>query len=150
MPKAEPCGEVHDVFKERLTQLRESAKKAYEGYLAEGQRSWCIPTDLEASDLFAIPELHKPSFDREKINTNFCECISDSGKGTVGDIISLTTQNDYNAAEERAFRLRHASPVRLIACAAARQRGKALGPGYRRIEEDAANAIAAGAAKDKS
>jgi hypothetical protein len=148
MPTGNKKGKVWDVFKERLTQLKAAADKCAKGHKFEDQRTWYIPTDLSAEDLFKIANLHEPSFDREKINTNFVECVQDiDDLGTVGDIISLTTQCDYNAAEERAFRLRHASPVRLIGHSAARQNGRAVGPGLDRIEEDAANAIAAGAAR---
>lgn len=146
MPTGKKKGEVHEVFKERLTQLEATAEANYEGLKQEGQRIWDIPTDLTAPDLFTIAQLHEPSFDREAINTNYSEVIADGQEpGTVGDAISLTMQCDYNACEERAFRFRHASVVRNIAHAAARQRGRAVGPMFSRIEEDAANSIQAGA-----
>lgn len=146
MPTGNKQGVVHDVFKKRLKNLQGCAQKIYDGFTGSGQRVWDIPEDLSAASLFEIASLHKPSFDRESINTNFKEAIASAeNPGTVGDVIGLTLQCDYNAAEERAFRFRHASPVRCFAHSAARQKGRAKGPVLPRIEEDAANSIAAGA-----
>ncbi len=145
MPTGSQKGEVHEVFKNRLKNLKDNAGKNYKGHKFEDQRTWEVPDDLSAEDLFTIEDLHKQSFDRQELNANYVECMADGkSPGTCGDTISLTMQNDYNAAEERAFRFRHASPVRCIAHAAARVRGRDVGPTFPRIEEDATNSLAAG------
>lgn len=146
MPTGTQKGKVHQVFKNRLTNLQDNAGKNYKGHKFEEQRVWDIPDDLDVPHLFKIEDLHKDSFKRDEINSNYVECMAD-GKdpGTNGDTVSLTMQCDYNAAEERAFRFRHASPIRCIAHAAARVRGRDVGPTFSRIEEDAANSLAAGA-----
>lgn len=146
MPTGQKKGQVHEVFKKRLENLQENAGKNYKGQKFEDQRVWDIPKDLGAQHLFEIAKLHDTSFDRSEMNANYVTCLADGkNPGTCGDTISLTMQVDYNAAEERAFRSRHASPVRCMAHAAARTRGRDVGPTFSRIEEDAANSLAAGA-----
>lgn len=131
---------VHSVFQQRLEQLQQRGADVSEGLRGVGQRAWYVPTDLAAEDLFDLGELHNPSFDRTEINTNYVECFQDSGSpGTLGDVISLKRQLDYNAAEERAFRLRHASPCRCLILAACRRHFHDKGPIFtyvRQVEED--------------
>lgn len=138
--KGSTKAKVHDVFKDRLDDLKAKGKKVAEGFTATGQREWYIPEALEAETLFDIAQLHKPVFDREEINTNYVECFQDpESPGTVADIISLNHQQDYNAAEERAFRFRHASPCRLLAHAMCRRYFHDTGPVFeylRQVEED--------------
>jgi len=140
--------EVHEVFRKRLTELVENAQKASDGFTAKGQRAWFIPSDLEAESVLDVPQLHKPSFDRQPINTNYEQCFQDEeNPGTVGDVIALKQQVDYNAAEERAFRLRHASVCRCLTHSHGRRFGEAVGPALTYVEETIADMITAGAAE---
>jgi hypothetical protein len=135
---------VHEVFKKRLDELAEKSQLAEEG-LRGGQREWYVPSDLGAEDLFDIAKLHDTSFDRGEVNANYSQCFqSATDMGTVGDVISLKTQIDYNAAEERQFRFRHASVCRNLAHAMARRRAQGNGPTFAYVEKQAGDAIKAG------
>jgi hypothetical protein len=137
---------VHDVFRQRLVELRADGKNFADAFKRNEQRQWNIPADLSAMDLFKISSLHEPSFEREPINTNYLECFqSVSNMGTVGDVLSLKFQLDYNAAEERAFRFRHASVCRNLVHSLARRRGHGSGPLFEFIEREASDRIKAGA-----
>ena len=46
-----------------------------------------------------------------------------SSTGAVGDAMAAKMQSDYLAAMERAFRMRHASPIRCVMHAASRRLG---------------------------
>lgn len=111
---------VHDVFKNRLDDLTSQAEEQAKAVTGEGTRPWQVPNDFEAENLQDVPNLHEPSFNRDELNTQYNETIQAAGEeaGTLGDTIGLKQQISYTAAQERAFRLRHASPVRLLAHAA--------------------------------
>lgn len=139
-------GKVHDVFKKRLDELVKKGLNFAKGFMREEQRQWNVPEDLEASSLFEIPNLHKPSFERSEINVNYSKCFQDSNDmGTVGDVVSLKFQMDYNAAEERQFRFRHSSTCRCLTHAMARRRAHGEGPTFAYIERQASDEIKAGA-----
>jgi hypothetical protein len=116
---------VHQVFADRLTELQQrDAKKASEGFRAAGQRVWQVPANF-AGQLTDVPTLHKPAWDRTAPNSNYADCMKgvDGAAGTVGDVISLKMQIDYNASEERAFRRRHATVARCLCHQLARRDG---------------------------
>lgn len=72
-------------------------------------------------------------FDRTDINDLYAQCISDAGSpGTDGDLIALVTQIGYVGAMERAYRARHASPVRCLINAAGRRIGHGQAAGVLR------------------
>lgn len=62
------------------------------------------------------------AFDREEVGIAYGETIV-SADGATGEAASCTLQSDYMAVMERAFRARHASPIRSKAHAAARRLG---------------------------
>ena len=63
-------------------------------------------------------------FDRKQLNQLFASLIEDGNSpGTAGDAVGVKIQIDYVGALERAFRARHASPLRCLAHAAARREG---------------------------
>ena len=139
-------GRVHPVFKDRLTELQVAAVNAAQSFQGIGQRTWDIPSGLQASDIFDIANLHQTAFDRTPINDNYVDCVSDADSaGTVGDVISLKFQMDYNAAEERAFRARHSSTVRCLVHGMSRREFLGSGPTFDAVEKQAADSIAAGA-----
>ena len=141
-------GKVHDVFRKRTLQLREGSKKIADSVKGgeDAQRPWEVPDEL-TTQLTDIAALHTPAFDRSEINANYDEVLaSGADPGTVGDAASLKLQVDFNAAEERAFRLRHATSLRCIIVAHGRLDGHGHQGGiYAAAENMAADLIAAGA-----
>ena len=143
-------GEVHAVFVDRLRELQcRDAGAISDAVMGTGQRIWQIPEGLANVDLFDIANLHKPVFDRTEINDNYVDVMKspeDDEAGTIGDTISLKNQIDYNAMEERAFRLRHASAVRCNIHAHGRRHGHCISNLFPKIEKQMADMIAMGAA----
>lgn len=113
-------GKIDPVFEKRITALEESAystadsfKKSYTTY-----RKWAIPEGV--SNLWHVPSMHMPTWDRNGINQLYsAEILNGDPKtgGTCADLVAMKIQNDFLAAEERAFRLRHASYTRCAAMA---------------------------------
>lgn len=138
-------GQVHPAFKKRLDELAARALNFAKAFMREEQRKWNVPDDMEAENLFEIQSLHKPSFDRDSINANYSQCFqSVDDMGTVGDVIGIKFQLDYMAAEERQFRLRHASTCRCLTHAMGRRRAHGEGPVFPAIERQAGDAIKSG------
>ena len=139
---------VHDVFKNRINDLVENAEGQAKAAMGDGPRPWQVPQETEADSLLDVPNLHKPAFDREDPNTNYGEAIGAAetadGAGTLGDVVSLKYQIAYVAAEERAFRLRHATPVRCLTHAVCSREGhgnpKGIFGGVQKMAEDAIRA----------
>lgn len=144
---AESLGKIHDVFKDAVKDLADQAGDAADG-VGNGERSWQIPasmTDFGPLDIDRIDE----AFNRDEIGANYEDVIGDpTNPGTMGDAIALTMQSDYVAMMERAFRARHATPVRLLVLASARRKGHAHEAGvfHRNVMGHAVDALAAGAA----
>lgn len=138
-------GTVHSVFSDRLKALREEAAAQAAAFQGTALRPWQVHEDIK--DLLKISDLHKPAFDRTPINENYQECMQSlDNPGTTGDVIALKQQLDYNGVEERAFRLRHASVVRVLTHGAARRRGLGRSAVFDNIEKQVSNAIANGGA----
>ena len=141
--------QVHDVFVNRLKDLRENAVAMQNAIQGKRQRVWQVPSDYTGS-LLDVPKLHEPSFDRTPINTQYQEATNDpSNAGTGGDIVGLKLQLDYNAAEERAFRARHMTLVRAFCVGHGRRLGQGHGNVFDRkngIEGMIAAYLAAGGA----
>lgn len=120
---AKSRGRVHAIFQDRVEELAEQATTIADATRQTEQRVWQYPDELETGPL-DIPGITE-AFDRTEIATNYEEAVSDGASpGTVGDVISLKNQGDYVAVMERAFRARHATPVRNLAHAAARRKGQ--------------------------
>lgn len=125
MARGKPKAIVHGVFSDRPTELQEQAGKLARDIRAMDQRIWQVPKKLGGKKLTDVPTLHTPPWERAPINANYVACMDPPppNSGTVGDIVSLKLQMDYNAAEERAFRMRHATVCRCIILAATRRNG---------------------------
>lgn len=124
---AEPTtkAQVHGIFTKAVQALQRQARDISEAAKSPSQtRPWQVPpASAWDGDLTAVDQLEK-AFDRAEIEENHAEVIGDlESPGTAGDVISLKLQNDYVAAMERAFRARHATPVRCMAHAAGRRAG---------------------------
>jgi hypothetical protein len=118
-------GIVDEKFKARITDLETKAKNMAEQFQNQNTyRLWHMPT--KAPDPLDVPGLHTDTWDRNNINQTYSETIlSGTGKksGTVGDLIAMKWQADFMAAEERAFRTRHASYARCATLAHGRLKG---------------------------
>ncbi len=118
-------GIVDGKFTARVTNLEERAQKAAEHFKTQsGFRDWNVPAELH--DPLDVPSLHVPAWERNSINQLYSESIlRGPGKsgGTCGDLIAMKWQADFMAAEERAFRTRHASYTRAMAAMHGRLKG---------------------------
>jgi hypothetical protein len=109
-------GQVDPKFSARISGLETKAQQQSVMFQTmSGLRPWHTPAELQGRDLLDVPSLHNPPWDRNNINSLYSEQIlAGPGKqgGTSGDLIAMKWQADFMAAEERAFRMRHASLAR--------------------------------------
>lgn len=121
MGQSESKGKVDGKFEARIKDLETKAKEISQAFKAAAQpRPWHTPEEMKSRDLLHVPSLHEPCWNRNDINQVYSEQVlkgPGTQGGTVGDLIAMKWQADFMAAEERAFRLRHASMVR-CACVA--------------------------------
>lgn len=141
---------VHETFSKLVKESRTNAKKLADSVKGDAQRVWDLPEALADKDLTDVPQLHDPAFDRNEMNANYDETMADAtNPGTVGDVMALKVQIDYVSAEERAFRLRHASSVRCIVVAHGRLAGHGHDKGiFTAAENMVGDHILAGALSD--
>jgi len=118
-------GKVDPKFTDRINDLESKANKMAEQFRNYGTyREWHTPKDT--GDPLDVPSLHTPAWERNNINQLYSvDILAGPGKagGTCGDLIAMKWQADFMAAEERAFRTRHASLVRCAAMAHGRFHG---------------------------
>jgi hypothetical protein len=118
-----PQAKIDPVFQNRLTELTDNANQQAQSALTGSIRPWQVPSKLTTS-LLDIPNLHTPAFDRSNLNASYVQVTGDTTTGgVVADCMALKMQIDYNAVEERAFRLRHATACRCRAIAFGRRNG---------------------------
>lgn len=135
---------LHPVYVDRLSDLTTQAKKQHLNFQFAEIRPWQNPSDF-SGDLYVIPLLGLPSYERTSINTNYEECISDpKAAGTNGDVISLKLQLDHVAAQERAYRHLRASLPRCLANSIGRRYGHGNGPLFELTRAEAEKFIQAG------
>lgn len=118
-----PQAAIDQVFQNRLNNLTENALQQSQAVLDTTPRPWQIPSNLQTS-LLDIATLHIPAFNREDLNALYGAVTGDQVEGgVISDCMALKSQIDYNAIEERAFRLRHATACRCRALAMGRRFG---------------------------
>lgn len=152
-------GEVYPVFEGRQSEFkRDAANHAASDIGGTGgvQRRWQLPSAPPPDtgpaapfdgDLLDVPKLHEPHFVRDDINTTYQQCLSDADDpGTIGDTIALKLQMDRVAAEERAFRTRHATLVRCFAHGAGRRYGQGSSLMFPSVVTQVSRILAAGGA----
>jgi len=118
-------GQVDSQFENRVNELEACAKSmAYQFKTFNDYRLWHTPKGT--GDLLDVPALHIPAWERNKINELYSETIlagTGDESGTCGDLIAMKWQADFMAAEERAFRTRHASYARCASLMHGRLKG---------------------------
>lgn len=138
--------QLDPVFAARLKELQASAAEQFIASQNGLLRPWQIPEEF-AGDL-NLPEDLVAGFNRDALNTNYAQVMQNTDDpGTVPDCIALKHQIDMVAAEERAFRHRHASPCRLLAHASAKRYGQGFGRVFPAMREQVENIIRAGGAQ---
>jgi len=143
-------GDILHPFDTRLAEMQTQAGAQAAATCGEGVRKWNIPEDANIQSLLTIPALHgtqpNTGYDRTELNTRYEQCFQDpAAPGTNGDIAGLKTQIDWLAANERAFRFRHATTPRLLILAASRRYFVATGPAVPAIKDSVDKVIRAGA-----
>jgi hypothetical protein len=114
-------------FTKRISDLEDKANAQSEYFRKhENTRPWHTPESMRDRDLLDVPSLHEPAWNRNKANEIYSQDVLNAEAGTQGDIISLKRQIDFMAAEERAWRARHASFARCAAHAHGRLAGHGL------------------------
>jgi hypothetical protein len=123
-------GEIDAKFKERVSDLETRAREQSEQFRRQDTpRPWHTPETMKNTDLLDVPNLHEPAWNRDKLNENYSSNILNDDpaeRGTQGDIVATKMQIDFMAEEERAWRLRHATPARCAAIAHGRLAGHGL------------------------
>jgi hypothetical protein len=118
-------GQVDPSFTARVNDLETKANKMATQFKTQNDyRNWHMPDTT--GDPLDVPSLHNPAWDRNSINQLYCvDILAGPGRkgGTVGDLIAMKWQADFMAAEERAFRTRHASLIRCATIAHGRLNG---------------------------
>lgn len=140
--QGKPQAQIDPVFADRIRDLQRGCGNQYASVRGEEQRRWQTPPGF-SGDLLDPAELHRPAFDRTAMNAQY-EAVTRSVEeaGTISDVIGLKLQIDYNAAEERAWRLRHASLVRCLYHSHGRRYGQAFGAPLNSVLEAVAAVIA--------
>lgn len=135
------------VFVQLMTAMLNDAIKASVSGRNQGLSVWFLgDTSLWSGDPLDIASI-AAAFSRAKVGTSYSDTLT-SEDGTVGDAASCTLQSDYLAMVERAFRMRHSSPIRSEAHATARKLGhSAIGGCIDRVKEYAQSLINAGEAE---
>ena len=137
---------IDPTFSARMRELRLQAASLYNSLICTAQRAWQVPK-AQTTSMFNIAEMHKPAFDRGKLNDDYMEIVAGKAPGdSGGEVLGLRLQIAAVAAEERAYRHRHMSMVRAICTAHGRSYGQGFGSifGPKGIEGDAATYIRSG------
>lgn len=120
-------GRLYERFLAQQEAVREYAEASSLASQGMDVRQWYVP-DLGTGwdgDPFNMAGVAQ-AFSRAEIAESYQGFFFDA-YGTAGDCIAAKVQSDYLACQERAYRLRHLTPVRAAAHACARQRGHSNG-----------------------
>jgi hypothetical protein len=119
--------ELDDHFDKNTTKLKEVSQAAAEALQNVNLRQWFIgDPDLWSENGYQGDPLDivqmSENFDRTDVGNDYVNTFGDENSST-GDQVALKKESDWLAALERAFRSRHASPVRCAIHAAGRRLG---------------------------
>jgi hypothetical protein len=130
MAHGQTKGKVDPQFQKRILDLETKAREQSEQFRRQSTpRPWHTPETMKNTDLLDVPNLHEPAWNRDKLNERYSSEIlteDPESRGTQGDIIATKMQIDFMAEEERAWRLRHATPARCAAVAHGRLSGHGI------------------------
>ena len=105
---AKKMSNMDPVFQDQVQEHQKQAQKEYDKRHTQDQYPWTMP-QLKgwSGDLWDWEGMKEP-FKREKANQDFVSATKDQfNPGVTGDLVITTTQIDYLAVMERAFRARH-------------------------------------------
>lgn len=111
------------VFVANAARLAETSGQIAEAARGARGRPWQTPPEDRWSGDHDDPAALTPAFDRATLVDSYAR-IAASG-GTVGAAGAVVTQVGWVGACERAYRARHASPLRCMAAASSRRAGHA-------------------------
>ena len=142
--KGSGAAKLHDIFVQTIGALRTYANGVGQDMIIrKSAGTWFVPGDPEAVQTSAkavadcTPVDYWPgdpldikgiahAFDRSEINANYMDIHKDMGSsGTTGSAGVLKQQLDYVSSAERAYRLRHLTPVRCMMHHTVRRTGHA-------------------------
>ncbi len=107
VPNAKSKADVDPNFEKQLRRLKEDARANGDALAAGGQTRWARPVGFDG-DVFDYDGMHT-AFTRDKANQDFVAAVANpDSPGVSGDLVTTTTQIDYLACLERAYRMRHA------------------------------------------
>lgn len=107
------------IFSGLIDQLIDNAQTNGDAERNQELMAWFLSDlSLWSGDVLDVDAI-SDAFDREDVGVLYSEAIADDG--TVGEAGSTKLQSDYLAMAERAFRIRHMSPIRARAQASARR-----------------------------
>lgn len=116
--------EISPIFLALATKLADDSKAAGRSVVDYASRTWQTPPPRGWDGDHSKIEEMGAAFDRAALNAEFESIVGDpNSPGVVGDLIADGIQIAYVGAMERAYRARHASPVRCLIHAAARRKG---------------------------
>jgi hypothetical protein len=127
MAHGTPRAKVTKSFQDRVNDLEKKAREQSQQFRSGGgARPWHTPDAMSDTSLLDVPNLHEPAWNRDEANIIYSQEVLSGNKNTVGtsgDLASLKKQIDFMAVEERAWRLRHATPARCATLAHGRLAG---------------------------
>lgn len=114
-------GSIDKNFDTRLRELASQSDASSKATLGQQGRQWMWPAELSSVGPGDIDKLEQ-AFDRGELNTEYKQILN-ADENAVGSAACVKVQIDELGCMERAFRLRHMSPVRGFLMGAARRRG---------------------------
>jgi hypothetical protein len=126
-PVAKKVSDIDPVFEDQVLQQRLLAGNDYQNLASSGYKQRVHPMPAMegwSGDLFDWDGMSEP-FSRKQSNQWFLKAIDNAqAPGVSGDIVLTTTQVDYLACMERAFRARYTNSFpRVMAHTLGRRRG---------------------------
>ncbi len=116
-------------FEKQINARQDDAKQEERARKRNEQVHWMTPTDWQG-DPFDWNGMKAP-FNRDKANSDYEAAVDDpKSPGNSGDLVATTTQIDYLACMERAFRARHTYGAHQFCRPVAQSLGRKKGHGH--------------------
>lgn len=124
-----PSGHLTENFLQAVIAAETEAAAVAGSALNVQLREWALGNLDAWTGRVLIPQDIGSAFDRNEAGAVYGNALLRPNQGSAGDAMSAKVQSDYLAAMERAFRARHATPIRSELFAAARRSGHAMAAG---------------------